>query len=102
MLFLLHLLLYLLNILSGIPLKFLFYKLKRNGIKDAKILQIIGMMTLTKEYGFRYVKQILGNNTILLTRLKKEISLIENDNNYLYDVFKFIKHTLTNMETVRT
>ncbi|MCK5296157.1 MAG: hypothetical protein KAJ75_04640, partial [Alphaproteobacteria bacterium] len=88
-------------ILCEDSLDVLFHKIKSAGIKDAKALQIMGTLAFTKEFGIRPLKSMLSKNGNAWNRLKKEIALIENKDNYLYDAFKSIKQDLIDMKSIR-
>jgi len=88
-------------ILCESDLNILFHKLKTENIKDGKCLEIIGALQLIDKYGIRTFKTMLGKNTMLWNRLQKHLSLIENNDSYLYDVFRLIKRDITEMRTVR-
>jgi hypothetical protein len=79
----------------------IFHKLEAEGIKKAKVLQILGALGISKAHGIRTLKELLGKDVILWTRLKKQIALIENKDSYLYDVFNDVKQALIDMQTIK-
>ena len=76
-----------------------FYKLKNIGFKGTKILQILGALQVIKESGLRNLKTIIEPHNFY--RLQEELKKLDNNENYLYSIFKRIRADLHEMHSVQ-
>lgn len=76
-----------------------FYKLKSIGFKGTKILQILGALQIIKELGLRNLKTIIEPHNFY--RIQEELKKLDNNENYLYSIFKSIRADLHEMHSVQ-
>ena len=79
--------------------KELFYKIKKTNCTPTKSLQLMGALAIIKSQGFRELQKLLPSRSY--ARIKTQISEIETDDNYLFDVFKKIQHSLIKMNPLK-
>lgn len=77
-----------------------FHRLKCAGYKDAKIMQIIGLHSLLQDESLRAFKAILSNRKYY-KNLQKDVNLIDDFRNPLYNDFVLIKRQLDVMQSIR-
>ena len=76
-----------------------FYRLKNMGLKENKILQILGALQIIKESGLRNLKTIIEPHNFY--RLQNELKKLDNNENYLYSIFKLIRADLHEMHSLQ-
>lgn len=78
-----------------------FNKLKLEGIKDSKTLEIMGFLSIVKSDGIRSFKSLSQSKNNIYYRLQNNLSDIEFDRSYLCKVFESIRNTILEMSSIK-
>jgi len=78
-----------------------FTKLQISGMKEIDILKCCGALIFIRNHGIRSLRESLGRQSNAFARIKKLLSSIESQQDYLLNCFKLIKQALLSFEQVK-